>query len=353
MSERNATHLHWVDTLRVAAAFGVVVVHVASSIRSGEPARTTLNWWVANVAESSVRWCVPMFVMISGALLLGPSKEESMSTFFKRKMGRILIPLVCWTALYLAPKTLRGYEWTPRGAVDLVLALKSYGHLWFLVMIPGLYLLTPFLRTYLASSSRKEHTYLVVLLLGMSSLHALLSCWYPVGTPTILTVFIPYLGYYICGYHLRNYHPKGIASGTLIGIAGGMILVVAVGTYFLTDHPKVAEADFARTFSLYHYLSLPVIITSIAIFVLGRKAASDVERAPTLFTNVMGHIAPATLGIYVAHPLVLWCLRHVGISTSLCTPIISIPLMTTVVFLLAYILVAVMLRVPFLRRTVS
>ena len=65
----------WVDNARILAVFAVVVLHVAAVVVLGIEDLDNLNWWVANIIDSSVRWCVPTFVMISGLLLLDPNKE--------------------------------------------------------------------------------------------------------------------------------------------------------------------------------------------------------------------------------------------------------------------------------------
>ena len=60
------------DGLRILAAFAVVVLHtVATLFMDSYPSS---DWNVANVYESLVRWSVPVFFMISGALFLNKGK---------------------------------------------------------------------------------------------------------------------------------------------------------------------------------------------------------------------------------------------------------------------------------------
>src|SRR3712207_2098915 len=90
----------WVDNLRIVAAFAVVVIHVSSGVMD-EQATGSTNWWIGNLYNSMMRWCVPAFVMVSGLLLLDPSKNESIRLFYRKRTRRVLVPLLFWTMFFL------------------------------------------------------------------------------------------------------------------------------------------------------------------------------------------------------------------------------------------------------------
>jgi len=59
----------WIDHLRVLATFAVVVLHAAA--RNWYSADVHgFEWRVLNIYNGFVRWGVPVFIMISGALFL-------------------------------------------------------------------------------------------------------------------------------------------------------------------------------------------------------------------------------------------------------------------------------------------
>ena len=73
----------WLDICRIAATFAVIFLHI-----SGTALYTDIidyDWLVSSVADSLVRWAVPVFVMISGALFLNPQKEVSIKNIIKKK----------------------------------------------------------------------------------------------------------------------------------------------------------------------------------------------------------------------------------------------------------------------------
>lgn len=97
----------WLDNSRIIAIYAVVFLHVSAGVVIGNDVGTEY-WWVGNVYDSAVRWCVPVFVMISGALLLDPNKQEDLATFYTKRLSRILVPIIFWSAFFLAWAFLKG-----------------------------------------------------------------------------------------------------------------------------------------------------------------------------------------------------------------------------------------------------
>lgn len=93
---------YWVSLARVIAAFAVVILHVSACVFPPDLQLGTANWWWANGYDAATRWAVPVFVMISGGLLLVPGKKESLALFYKKRLSRILVPLIFWSILYLS-----------------------------------------------------------------------------------------------------------------------------------------------------------------------------------------------------------------------------------------------------------
>ena len=98
----------WFDLARVLAILAVVVVHETSGEVGGRDAGdpATAAWWTANLLDSASRWCVPVFLMVSGALLLDPRRTDRPRDFYRRRLSRIGVPLVVWTAVYLVFRSL-------------------------------------------------------------------------------------------------------------------------------------------------------------------------------------------------------------------------------------------------------
>ena len=91
--------LYYFDYLRVIAILGVLCIHVAAPYVTMYLKLPNIQWQASVVLNGLVRWCVPIFFMVSGALLLG-RKEEPLTNFFKKRANRILIPFIIWSIGY-------------------------------------------------------------------------------------------------------------------------------------------------------------------------------------------------------------------------------------------------------------
>lgn len=187
----------WVDWLRVAACFMVMVVHSTEPFYLGGEGsliltRTDAFW--ASFFDSFVRSCVPLFVIASSYLQF-PLHYTS-GEFLRRRAARILIPFVIWTLAYalLWGKPVQNLK-------DLLFNFNySAGHLWFVYMLIGLYLIMPLLSPWAEKVSRKE-------------LQVYLGIW-------VLTLFIPYVRELVCSEVPVVYGTGGIPMRAAVPLWG-------------------------------------------------------------------------------------------------------------------------------------
>lgn len=143
----------WVDWLRVTACFLVMVVHSTEPFYLGGDGSLILTksdaFWAA-LFDSSARACVPLFVVASSYLLF-PLKYST-GEFFRRRVARLLVPFLIWTLVY-------ALVWgEPVSNLKGLLLNFNYaaGHLWFVYMLVGLYLLMPLLSPWAEKAGKKE-----------------------------------------------------------------------------------------------------------------------------------------------------------------------------------------------------
>lgn len=143
----------WIDWLRVAACFMVIVVHATEPFYLGGDGSQILTqtdaFW-SSFFDSFVRACVPLFVVASAYLQF--PLHYSTGEFFKRRAVRVLVPFVIWTVMY-------ALAWgEPASNFKAVIFNFNYasGHLWFVYMMVGLYLLMPLLSPWAEKVGKKE-----------------------------------------------------------------------------------------------------------------------------------------------------------------------------------------------------
>lgn len=349
VSAEKSTSIQYVNKLRIWAVYAVITAHVTIWMTLGaEP--FTVNWWLGCWIYSLCLWSIPVFVMISGALLLDDTRQESAADFFKRRTQRIALPLIFWTAFYIVVRRVVGGEQiTLKYVIKLIATAEPYYHLWYLYMIAGLYLITPPLRTYIRRASARERIFVIALIfiLADACSQADILLWN--NQRSIFTLFIPYIGYYMCGYELRLIDPKKVPTKYLAaGVIISMIYVAA-----LADPLSAAKA-VADYRSVFGFFSAPVVVMSIGIFwaayIKDQRAKPPTGAAKT----ALQWVAPATLGIYVLHPIVLEFIRR-GLSRyatkegNFAVGIVAVPLVT---FVVCYLITLLIMNIPVLRRTV-
>ena len=332
---------------RVVAILAVIAIHVVSPLLSNRG--HIHSWWYANVIDSLARWSVPVFVMISGWLLLHSELADDPLAFYRRRLARLLPVLVAWSVIYLVyghimsnnPRTLRD-------AFNYLLAGRPWFHLYFLYLIAGLYLVAPFLRPLVTHPNRRVlgAAVLVFLALGMADLFILV--WRGLGGVNAITRFVPYIGYFLAGAYLRDLPPtkrKVIAATVTAGV--GMV-ATALGTWLL-----VGAYGLGRGRYLYEYLSLTTVPVSIAVFALFMWSAPWMDRlAARVPGRAVAVVASTTLGIYVIHPLVLGRLSALGLNVRTSFVPVSVPFMVLAAFVISLLVVLVIRAVPGVRRLV-
>lgn len=308
----------------------VIMLHVAAGFVTGldvsNPEVSVHNWWAGNIFESTTRWCVPLFIMISGYFLL--NKDESPSTFFKKRLSRVLIPLLFWS-LFFSVWTILKYHVVyddvasaPKALVKAWILGKPYVHLWYLFMIPFLYLITPILRTLFNNLSRHELFVFILFNFALTILNSLATSVFSyldmnAKLSLFTNNFLMYIGYYCLGGYIAKYDVKvNSILSTIVLITAWSLAIF--GKYFLV------------TGYFHSNNSISTILSSVALFFLIQTFCDRDFK--------FSSFAKLSFGIYLVHPIFLDILSFAGRSWLLdrMDIYIYIPLASVMVFLLSY-----------------
>ena len=332
MNQRNLNF----DFLRVIAAFAVVCIHVSANVVISTPDIHSVAWWAGNIAAAFFRWCVPVFVMISGALLLSSAKNYSPIEFYKKRASRLLPAIIFWSFVYIIFREYTENEFDLSNAVNSIIKGTPYYHLWYIYMLVGLYLITPFVRQIISVINADSLRMLIVICFAVAIIASLSGD----KSLTFLPSFLPFIGYFLVGYYLYNHH-SNLNVFLLILVFFVCVALISVGTNVL--FPLIGE----KAWSVMHdYLNPLVVIMSLCVFAFFTKKSME------LSSDLIEHIAPITLGIYLVHPLWLSVLDKFGVTGILIHPLIGIPVTTLLTFLLSVLSSALLARVFILRKTV-
>lgn len=369
----------WIDLLRVIACFLVVFAHCCDPFVAEFDADRT-SFLTGVLSGSFVRSCVPLFVMMTGVLLL-PIRMD-MSTFYRKRIGRLIPPFIFWSLAlpilffvylnYVHPATLNPAISLPNHQLN-ELWVKLYTFIfnfnfdttpmWYLYMLIGLYLIMPIVNGWLQNASRKDLR-LFLSVWGISLFLPYLKMLAPVlgypgnyGNMGILGIcdwneygtfyyFSGFLGYLILAYYLVKY-PLDWSWKKLLGITIPMFLVgyfITAYGYLLTQ--QLFPGNYANLEIIWYFAGINVFMMTFPVFVIVQK----LKVQPSAW---MSRLASFTFGIYLCH-FVFVAISYDVFDTSFpLPPMVRIIGMTFLSFFLSYAVVWAMARFKLTSRFVK
>ena len=295
------------DLLRAIACLSVVMIHVSAEyvVRGSAGA----DFWLGNLLDSLSRAGVPLFVMISGALMLDENYE-----FTKKKwlghVGRMTAFYAVWSTVYcfifrILPLLQRGEKVRLPGTITQI--LSGHYHLWFVPMIIGVYLVLPLLRLWV----KEKNVRYVEYFLGVSAVFgfvvpqvmAIVTDQFKVykSVQTLWDNFnlgqtAGYTVYFVLGWYLN----RGVKHWKLISALGvlGFAMTFA-GTGWATVILEMNGYPFYENFTV------NVLVYSCAIFVFCRHRYEQPKKPGGMMQKAVRGLGRCSLGVYAVHVYVI------------------------------------------------
>ena len=373
MTETSRAREIWIDWMRVAACFMVIVVHSTEPFYLGGDGsliltKTDAIW--SSFFDSFVRACVPLFIIASSYLQF--PLHYTAGEFLRRRAVRILIPFVLWTTVY-------ALVWgEPAENFKNLLMNFNYasGHLWFVYMLIGVYLLMPLLSPWAEKVEKKElQVYLGIWL--FTTLIPLLRDWLsggefaviygPSGLPrqTLFPLWgeaswngygtfyyiSGFIGYLLLGLYFRKFvgelsWKKTLAiaipsyiAGFAISFGGFLRRVLETADGIFPVGGLVEKAVWWET--TWCNDTIGVVLMTVAWVLIFKKCKSDGK----FYSKVLLPVSKASYGIYLSHLLILvpvcsWFRSHLGLGLDGCLGIWTTPVQIMVSAIVGFVCTA-------------
>jgi surface polysaccharide O-acyltransferase-like enzyme len=338
----------WPDLVRIWATVSVVLLHAASVPVSRFERLDADAWLWADFYRSLTSTCIPLFVMLSGALLLNAPAWNARA-FFRRRLDKVIVPLLAWSAVYgFWARYFQGQDLTLTQFLERLVGGISnppYVHLWFLYLILSLYLLVPIFRIYVVNASAANQAYFAGLSFVATAVIPALAAG-GLGVDLYLAPVAGFIGYFVLGATLVRFLPPALSRPALFLAAAAVIvglIATTLGTYVLSSREgKLYE-------NLYAHLAPNVALMSVPTFLLLRHLGTVMtQRTPGGALRAIAIASELSFGIYLAHVLVMEVLESGALGFALGRaqfhPSFGVPLVATVVLLSTALVVAGMRR---------
>ena len=323
----------WIDWMRVAACFMVIMVHSTEPFYlGGEGAqiltRTDAFW--SSLFDSFVRACVTLFIVASSYLQF--PLHYSTGEFFRRRAVRILVPFLIWSLVY-------AFVWgEPVSNLKSLLLNFNYaaGHLWFVYMLVGVYLLMPILSPWAEKVGKRElqvylgicfFTTLIPLIRDWVSADPLAVAYGPTGIPRqalyplwgeaswngygLFYYMSGFIGYLLLGLYMRRFvgelsWKKTLAVALPCWLSGFAIVFGGFIRRVWETSGGAFPAEGIIDVAVYWETTwcndtVGVALMTIGWILLFKKA----NCCGCFYNKVLLPVSKASYGVYLAHLLVL------------------------------------------------
>ena len=366
----------WLDVIRCVAMIMVIGVHCIDPFYISPTMRAIPEYthWAA-IYGSLLRPSVPLFVMMTGLLLL-PVKKQPLVKFYKKRIYRVLFPFLIWSVLYSMFPWVTGVLGLPKEIIgdffcytqgqesqSLIDSLKDVAmipfnfshkenHMWYIYLLIGLYLYMPFFSAWIENADRKtKRAFLLIWIISLFIPYLkeyVANCLfersgYVFGTDTwnefgLFYYFAGFNGYLLLGHYVKKGNDWSLMKTFIL-----CILMFAVG-YYITytgfsttaSNPNATETEMELFFT---FCSPNVLLMTLATFLLLQK----VVITNSTVIKVLANMTQCGFGIYMVHYFVVGPFFLLIGPSSLPIPL-QVPLMAICIFLCSWAFTALIYK---------
>jgi len=337
------------DILRSAAMFGVIIIHTANAVFARPDFIGGISWWFALSLNAMSRISIPLFIMVSGYLIL--QKDESPADTWRRMYYRLIVPLLFWFTLRIVWNNGSPVFSGIHQVLFVRFLTANVMDLYFFVILAGLYGIAPFLRAFFRAvrSRQQELVIAVCLVLCGIAYYAIDFFINRCSSFHILSYWLPYAGFFASGYVFGRYKAGNpVVLGVLYAAAFTITLVGGYAYFVLrAQGNQLLSAGNCLNFYTDSYASLNVAVMALSLYtlVMHTKFACMPKIARIFVRSVARH----SLAIYVLHSFVLQTLDRYHVFDFPMPAWTYVIVKCTSVFFVSYGMASILMRVPFLR----
>ena len=314
--------------MRVISCIMVIAIHVCNIYNRAFPDISQFNYIIAAFINSFSRISVPIFFMVSGALMAGrePDLQKSLKRFLKYFLITIFwfIFYLLWTSLYLNDT----YDF------HNILTTPTSKHLWFLYALLSIYLALPLIQTLIRNLSDKMLYYMLILFaVSIFGGYILEFIGVSVKYPIAIISQNQYLFFFILGYVLHNKKHKISGWFFIVGCLAAAICTIIV-SYIEGNHNEV----------IFQYRNPMLVLASISAFIIMLRFPKNIPQAWEKFVR---HVSDNSFGIYVFHAVFLNVIDKEFIMYKV-PAWFGILLFVTIIFILSDIFVNIFRKIKYI-----
>ena len=323
--------IFYYDVLRAFAIIAVIICHVDMFFGP----LTSQTQVIAQMTFHDIgRIGVPIFLMISGALLLNRDYPD-LGHFLKKRFARIIYPFIFWIILILGQLYLYQYNSTHLWKVFI----GEPSITWYFWTLIGIYLFIPVINAFIQAYGKKGIRYFLAIWFITMILRTFNS--YPLWQYFDLNMFAGYIGYPILGYWLST--KKFNMNDAKVCLIGLVTLLISLSVFVYLNY---IGSDWISLI----YQNIPIIFMGSGLF-LFVKYLDKLHKFDSIKNNFIGKailsLSVCSYGMYFSHVIVVKFLSYHNPHSHL-----MFPVMFALTIFLSWLLPYIFSKIPYVK-TVS
>ena len=338
------------DIHRIIAVLSVIMIHISAGFVINYD-KASEEFLAGNIFDSISRMGVPLFIMVSGALMLDEAKEITFKNQIFKKIKNVITLIILWAFFYamvyqvLLP-VLDGD--IPNLRMFILAIIDGHYHMWFLYMIIGLYLITPFVRCIAQKENKKLVLAFIILSLltqfSVPILEGLTLIWGQCHRIILfmskleLHFFCGYITYYLTGWYIMHNDINRKVQRYIIYPASALALIATILYVHLTQ-------DYNNAYS---NMNIFVYIYSVGVFSAIKNI--PVEKYGKKMKTLIVALSNLSFGVYIVHDIPLFLFnRNMSYHDA---PLLYLIIQFLGISIVSFVGCYILSKIPLVKKTV-
>ena len=338
---------------RVLACFAIVTLHTVFAANEYFIDTLTQSEDLASrFVENNMMWAVPVFLMVTGVLQLDPRRELTWRKLYRKYIFRVACALVVFSLLFRLFDIIMDAEtFSISGLLGVafteMMTGRGWGHLWYLYLLIGLYILLPFFRIVVRYCTDTDLKYLWCVYFVFTSLIPVIE-GFGINIAFYISESLIYPLYLLTGYMLKEGKlriSRGVAAALVLGS------VAAIGVLDIMKYGKGIDVPGV----LFGYSSPLVIAQAAGAFALiigmsGLQPDPAQAAVGSRFTSAVCRLDSLTFGVYlISMAFVRLIFKYAGLNPYSGPAIILLAVSVAGIFAVSCLVTAILKRIPGMR----
>ena len=287
------------------------------------------------IIRTIINFAVGIFIFLSGYFIKDNDIRNDKKDFYKKRLKRLLIPYIIWSSIYIV---LFHLNYIKNINIKSIISAYIFGnsavHLYFIVALLQLILITPLLIKVMDKNSRFINLSIIMLTPIYTCINGLFNYYTKTNFPLYATLFPAWISFYYMGmlYNKQIGKIKKINSKFIFFITS-VILIINISVNLIEYWNGMSYSYCTSQIKL----SNSIYIICIAFSII---AILNIVNTKKIKSNVLSKIGDNSFGIYFMHLILIKLLKKIFEDIN-CILIVKSSIIAVITLIICVVLIKI------------